>query len=58
MVAYSLQTSALRGTADSLLNATSYGIRWVLLSPAAAAGISRDAPPGPGRQPSASIRVP
>ncbi len=58
MVAYSLQTLALRGTEDSLLDAASYGICWVLLSPAAAAGVSRDPPAGPGRRPSASVRVP
>ena len=31
VVAYTRQTSALRGTADTLLDAASYGIRWVLL---------------------------
>ena len=44
VVAYSRQTSALRGTADSLLDAASYGSRWVLLSPAAAVGVNRDPP--------------
>jgi hypothetical protein len=41
---------AAPGTADSdsLLDAASYGIRWVLLSPAAAAGVSRDPPAGSG----------
>ena len=34
VVAYTLQTSALRGTADTLLDAATYGSRWVLLSPA------------------------
>ncbi len=34
VVAYSRQSSALRGTADLLLDAASYGIRWVVLSPA------------------------
>jgi hypothetical protein len=60
VVAYSRQTSALRCTADSLLDAASYGIRWVLLSPAAAAaaGVSHDPPAGPGRRPLASVRVP
>ncbi len=58
VVAYSRQASALRCTADSLLDAASYGIRWVLLSPAAAAGVSRDPPAGPGRRPSASVWVP
>jgi hypothetical protein len=35
VVAYTRQTSALRGTADSLLDSASesYGARWVLLSP-------------------------
>jgi hypothetical protein len=37
-VAYTRQTSALRGTADSLHDSASYGARWVLLSPAPAAG--------------------
>ena len=43
MVAYHRQTSesALRGTADTLLDAASYGTRWVLLSPAPAAGVAR-----------------
>ena len=45
VVAYSRQTSALRGTADTLLDAASYGARWVLLSPAPAAGVSRAAEP-------------
>jgi hypothetical protein len=49
VVAYSRQTSTLRGTADSLLDAASYGARWVLLSPAAAAGIQQDPPAPPGR---------
>ena len=31
--AYTRQTSVLRGTADALLDAVSYGVRWVLLSP-------------------------
>ena len=39
VVAYTRQTSALRGTADSLLDSASYGARWVLLSPAPASGI-------------------
>ena len=47
VVAYSRQTSVLRGTADSLLDAASYGDRWVLLSPAAAGGVKR-APPARG----------
>ena len=33
VVAYTRQTSALRGTVDTLLDATSYCFRWVLLSP-------------------------
>ena len=41
VAAYSRQASALRGTADSLLDAASYGQRWALLSPAAAAGVDR-----------------
>ena len=47
VVAYTRQTSALRGTADSLLDAASYGARWpgVLLSPAAAAGVPGRARP-------------
>ena len=44
VVAYTRQTSALRGTADTLLDAASYGSRWVLLSPAAALGVERGAP--------------
>jgi hypothetical protein len=40
VVAYTRQTSAvtvpLRGTADMLLDAASYGVRWVLLTPAPA----------------------
>jgi hypothetical protein len=39
VVAYTRQTSVLRGTADTLLDAASYGTRWVLLSPAPAAGV-------------------
>jgi hypothetical protein len=38
------QTSALRGTADSLLDSASYGARWVLLSPAPAAGVVSGSP--------------
>ena len=41
VVAYTRQTSALRGTVDTLLEAASYGTRWVLLSPAPAAGVAR-----------------
>ena len=41
VMAYILQTSALRGLADTLLDAASYGSRWVLLSPAPAAGVAR-----------------
>jgi len=40
VVAYTRQTSALRGTADTLLDAASYGARWVLLSPAPAGGVT------------------
>ena len=39
VVAYTRQTSALRGTVDSLLDSASYGARWVLLSPAAVVGV-------------------
>jgi hypothetical protein len=39
VVAYTRQTSALRCTADSLLDSASYCALWVLLSPAAAAGV-------------------
>ena len=41
VMAYNRQTSVLRGTADTLLDAASYGSRWVLLSPAPAAGVAR-----------------
>jgi hypothetical protein len=43
VVAYTRQTSALRGTVDTLLDAASYGQRWVLLSPLALApaGVKR-----------------
>jgi hypothetical protein len=41
VVAYHRQTSALRGTANTLLDAASYGSRWVLLSPAPAEGVAR-----------------
>ncbi len=49
VVAYSRQTSVLRGMADSLLDAASNGDRWVLLrlSPATAGGVER-APPARG----------
>ncbi len=47
VVAYTRQTSALRGTADSLLDSASYGDRWVLLSPAAAAGVRGRSCPHP-----------
>ena len=47
VVAYTRQTSALRGTADSLLDSASYGARWVLLSPAAAVGVRGRAHPQP-----------
>jgi hypothetical protein len=53
VVAYTRQTSALRlrGTADSLLDSASYGVRRLLLSPAPAAGVvagSRARRPRPG----------
>ena len=38
VVAYTRQTSALRCTADKLLDAASYGSHWVLLSTARAPG--------------------
>ncbi len=48
VVAYTRQTSALRGTADTLLDAVSYGSRWVLLLPAPTGGIIlRPRPPRP-----------
>ena len=43
--------SALRGTADTLLNAASYGSRWVLLSPAPAGGECGPGPSTPGPRP-------
>ena len=39
MVAYTRQSSARHGTADTLLDAASYVVRWVLLSPAPTAGV-------------------
>ena len=48
VVAYSRQTSTLGGTANSLLDAASYGARWVLLSPTTA-GIQQPPPAQPGR---------
>ena len=45
VVAYTRQTSALRGTADTLLDAASYGSRWVLLSPAPATGVAQSLRP-------------
>ncbi len=50
MVAYTRQTSALRGTADTLLDAAFYGTRWVLLSrlpPPGSPGPFGPDPPGP-----------
>ena len=47
MVAYNRQTSALRGTANRLLDAAYYGSCWVLLSPAPATGVARAEGPGP-----------
>ena len=41
VVAYHRKTSALTGTAHSLLDAASYGSTWVALSPVAPAGVSR-----------------
>jgi hypothetical protein len=48
VVAYFRQTSALRGTADPLLDAAPYGVRWVLISPAAAAAGVERGPPARG----------
>ena len=44
VVAYRRETSALRGTVDTLLDRPSYGQRWVLLSPNPPSGVSRAAP--------------
>ena len=44
VVAYNRQTSALRGTADTLLDAASYGSRCVLLSPGVARALRPRAP--------------
>ena len=41
VVAYHRRSSALSGTAHSLLDAASYGSTWVALSPAAPSGVSR-----------------
>ena len=41
VVAYRRSDSALHGTVDTLLDAASYGTRWVLLSPAESSGVSR-----------------
>ena len=41
VVAYKRRMSVLRGTADTLLDASSCGSFWVLLSPALAAGVNR-----------------
>ena len=43
VVAYHRRTSALRGTVESLLDAASYGTRWVLLSALPPAGVERAA---------------
>ena len=50
VVAFIPQTSALRGTADTLRVAACYGSRWVLLSPAPAAGVARALRPRDPRQ--------
>ena len=39
VAAYTQQTLALCGTANMLLDASSYGVRWVLLSTAPGAGV-------------------
>ena len=44
VVAYRRSHSALNGTVDTLLDAASYGDRWVLLSPAESSGVSRLSP--------------
>ena len=41
VVAYTRQTSALRSTADTLLDTVSYSSRWVLLLLAPEAGVAR-----------------
>ena len=41
VVAYRRSDSALHGAVDTLLDAASYGTRWVLLSPAESSGVSR-----------------
>ena len=61
VVAYTRQTSARRGTADTLLDAASYGARWVLLCLPLVPGRGRPARrlggpgsplwPGPGPRP-------
>ena len=43
VVAYHRRTSALSGTVETLLDAASYGQRWVLLSPREATGVVRGA---------------
>jgi hypothetical protein len=47
VVAYTRHTSALRGTADSLLDSASYSARCLLLSPAPATGVRGRAGPHP-----------
>ena len=44
VVAYRRSDSALHGTVDTLLDAASYGTRWVILSPAESSGASRLSP--------------
>ncbi len=41
VVAYQRRTSALRGTVETLLDAASYGVRWILVSPLAPSGVVR-----------------
>ena len=50
VVAYHRRSSALRGTVDTLLDAASYGTRWVLLSPLPPTGVVH-APPRRGLRP-------
>ena len=47
VVAYTRQTSVLRGTVDTLLNAASYGTRWVTRLSALSSGPRRRGDPGP-----------
>ena len=57
VVAYHRRTSALTGTAHSLLDAASYGSTWVALSPAAPVGVSRARPPGRPTDPAPGLSL-